>query len=81
MIKKIRKLPVLHMICGEIDSSRTDLQDVTLFYFMRSNEEGIPSYDTYEECLDDITDYIIVGSLNGKFLISLNRILIDVRIV
>lgn len=69
------------MICGEIDGSRTDLQDVTLFYFMRTTDEGIPSFDTYEECLDDITSYLVVGSLDGRFLASLNRMLTDVRIV
>lgn len=68
------------MICGQIDGSRTDLQDVTFFYFMRTSDEGVPSFDTYDECLDEITSYIVVGSLGGGFLPSLNRMLVDVRI-
>ncbi|XP_011639724.2 dynein heavy chain 10, axonemal [Pogonomyrmex barbatus] len=77
MVEKVRQVPVLHMICGQIDSSRTDLQDVTFFYFMRTSDEGIPSFDTYEECLNEITNYIVVGSLNSNFLASLNRILVN----
>jgi len=81
MVEKVRQVPVLHMICGQIDGNRTDLQDVTFFYFMRTSDEGIPSFDTYEECLNKITNYVVVGSLNGKFLSSLNRILVNVSTV
>jgi len=81
MVEKVRKVPMIHMICGQVDSSRTDLQDITFFYFMRTSDEGIPSFDTYEECLNEITSYVVVGSLGEKFLPSLDRILIDVRIV
>ncbi|XP_011694340.1 PREDICTED: dynein heavy chain 10, axonemal [Wasmannia auropunctata] len=78
MVEKVRQIPVLHMISGQVDGSRTDLQDVTFFYFMRTGDEGIPSFDTYEECLDEITNYLVVGSLGRNFLLSLNMILIDV---
>ncbi|XP_011874224.1 PREDICTED: dynein heavy chain 10, axonemal [Vollenhovia emeryi] len=78
MVEKVRQVPVLHMICGQIDSKRIDLQDVTFFYFMRTSDEGIPSFDTYEECLNEITNYVVVGSLDRKFLSSLNRILVNV---
>ncbi|KYN43305.1 Dynein heavy chain 10, axonemal, partial [Trachymyrmex septentrionalis] len=78
MVEKVRQVPVLHMICGTIDDSRTDLQDITLFYFMRTSDEGVRSFDTYEECLNEITNYVVVGSLNRKFLSSLNRILVNV---
>ena len=80
MVEKVRQVPVLHMICGTIDDSRTDLQDITLFYFMRTSDEGVRSFDTYEECLNEITNYVVVGSLNRKFLSSLNRILVNVSI-
>ncbi|KYN03638.1 Dynein heavy chain 10, axonemal, partial [Cyphomyrmex costatus] len=78
MVEKVRQVPVLHMICGPVDDSRTDLQDITFFYFMRTSDEGIPSFDTYEECLNEITNYVVVGSLDRKFLSSLNRILVNV---
>ena len=80
MVEKVRQVPVLHMICGQIDDSRTDLQDITFFYFMRTSDESIPSFDTYEECLNEITNYVVVGSLDRKFLSSLNRILVNVSI-
>lgn len=80
MVEKVREVPVLHMICGQIDGNRTDLQDVTFFYFMRTSDEGVPSFDTYEECLDEITSYLVVGSLDSRYLASLNRMLVDVRI-
>ncbi|XP_070520949.1 dynein axonemal heavy chain 10 [Cardiocondyla obscurior] len=78
MVEKVRQVPVLHMICGQIDSNKTDLQDVTFFYFMRTSDESIPSFDTYEECLNEITNYIIVGSLDRQVLSCLNRILVSV---
>lgn len=67
------------MICGEVDGSRTDLQDVTLFYFLRTTDEGVPNFDSYADCEDEITSYLVVGSLQGKFLVSLNRMLVEVR--
>ncbi|KAG5332872.1 DYH10 protein, partial [Acromyrmex heyeri] len=78
MVEKVRQVPVLHMICGQIDDSRTDLQDITFFYFMRTSDKSVPSFDTYEECLNEITNYVVVGSLDRKFLSSLNRILVNV---
>lgn len=81
MVEKVRQVPVLNMICGQIDGNRTDLQDVTFFYFMRTSDEGIPSFDSYEECLNEITNYVVVGSLNSNFLSSLNQILINVSTV
>lgn len=81
MVERVRQVPVLHMICGQIDANRTDLQDITFFYFMRTSDEGIPSFDTYEECLNEITNYVVVGSLNRNFLSSLNRTLVNVSSV
>ncbi|XP_076621651.1 dynein heavy chain at 89D [Colletes latitarsis] len=78
MVEKVRKVPMLHMICGELDGGRTDLQDVTLFYFLRTSDQGIPSFDSYQECTEKITSYLAVGSLHGKFLVSLNRMLVQV---
>lgn len=80
-MEKVCQIPALHMICGQIDGNRTDLQDITFFYFMRSSDEGIPSFDTYEECLNEITNYVMVGSLDSRFLASLNKILVNVSIV
>ncbi|KOX73523.1 Dynein heavy chain 10, axonemal, partial [Melipona quadrifasciata] len=78
LVKKVRKIPILHMICGEVDGSRTDLQDVTLFYFLRTTDEGVPNFDSYIDCEEQITSYLVVGSLQGKFLVSLNRMLVEV---
>ncbi|KAK1133358.1 hypothetical protein K0M31_011173 [Melipona bicolor] len=78
LVKKVRKIPILHMICGEVDGSRTDLQDVTLFYFLRTTDEGVPNFDSYIDCEEEITSYLVVGSLQGKFLVSLNRMLVEV---
>ncbi|CAL1680177.1 unnamed protein product [Lasius platythorax] len=78
LVEKVCQVPALHMICGQIDGNRTDLQDITFFYFMRTSDEGIPSFDTYEECLNEITNYVVVGSLNSRFLASLNKILVNV---
>nr|XP_031841739.1 dynein heavy chain 10, axonemal [Nomia melanderi] len=75
MVEKVRRIPVLHMICGEVDGGRADLQDTTLFYFLRTTDEGIPSFDSYQECCEEITQYLVVGSLQGKFLVTLNRML------
>lgn len=66
------------MICGEMNGSRTDLQDAVLFYFLRTTVEGIPYFDSYQECQGEITNYLAVGSLQGKFLLSMNRLLVEV---
>lgn len=81
MVEKVRQVPVLNMICGQVDGNRTDLQDVTFFYFMRTSDESVPIFDTYEECLNEITNYMVVGSLDRKFLSSLNRVLVNVSTV
>ncbi|XP_076395908.1 uncharacterized protein LOC143265792 [Megachile rotundata] len=78
MVERVKKVPALHMICGELDGSRTDLHDVTLFYFLRTHDEGIPPFDSYEECNDEIAKYLVVGSLQGRYLLSMNRILLQV---
>ncbi|EZA57210.1 Dynein heavy chain 10, axonemal [Ooceraea biroi] len=78
LVEKVRKTPVLHMMCGKLDTSKIDPQVSTFFYFLRTSDEGIPSFDTYEECLGEIVNYLVVGALNSRFLYSLNRILIDV---
>ncbi|XP_050455387.1 dynein axonemal heavy chain 10 [Cataglyphis hispanica] len=78
LVEKVIQIPALHIICGQIDGNRTDLQGITFFYFMRSSDEGIPSFDSYEECLDRIPNYIVVGSLDSRFLASLNNILVNV---
>ncbi|KAG7199559.1 hypothetical protein KM043_014170 [Ampulex compressa] len=78
MVERVQKTPVLNMICGEVDGNRADLKDTTFYYFLRTSDEGIPPFDTYEECLEEITSYLIVGSLKGKFLVSLNRLLVQV---
>lgn len=67
------------MICGKVDGSRTDLYDVTLFYFLRTIDDGIPNFDSYIDCDEQITQYLVVGSLQGKFLVSLNRMLVEVE--
>jgi len=73
-------VPVLHMTCGQLDLNNIDPQVNTFFYFLRTSDEGIPSFDSYDECLDNILNYVVVGMLGRKFLYSLNRILVDVRI-
>jgi len=80
IVEKVRKVPVLHMKCGQLDISNIDPQVNTFFYFLRTSDEGIPSFDTYDECLDQILHYVVVGTLGRKFLFSLNRMLVDVRI-
>lgn len=77
-MEKVRKTPILHMFCGEVDGSKPELQDVTLFYFMRTTHDGIPHFDSYAECDEQMTHYLIVGSLNGKFLISMHRMITQV---
>lgn len=79
LVEKVRKIPNLHMICGKVDGSRTDLHDVTLFYFLRTIDDGIPNFDSYNDCDEQITQYLVVGSLQGKFLVSLNRMLVEVE--
>lgn len=78
MVDTIEKIPKLHMICGEVDGGRADLQNLTLFYFMRTTDAGVPAFDSYKECLEEITRYLIVGSIQGKFLLSLNKMLVQV---
>nr|XP_034180267.1 dynein heavy chain 10, axonemal [Osmia lignaria] len=78
MVEKVEKVPVLHIICGELDGSRNDLHDVTLFYFLRTKDEGVPPFDSYQECDEEITNYLVVGSLQGRFLLSMNRMLAQV---
>ncbi|XP_043489632.1 dynein axonemal heavy chain 10 [Polistes fuscatus] len=78
MVDKERKKPVIHIICGEIDGQTFDLQNVNFFYFMRINEEAVPPFETYEECLDQMPSNLIVGSINGHFLASLNALLVHV---
>ena len=77
-MEKVRKTPILHMFCGEVNGSKPELQNVTLFYFMRTTHDGIPSFDSYAECNEQMTHYLIVGSLNGKFLISMHRMITQV---
>ncbi|XP_012272400.1 dynein heavy chain 10, axonemal [Orussus abietinus] len=78
MVEKVLRIPVLHMFCGKIDANDPELQGVNLIYFLRTNENGVPPYETYEECNADIVDYLIVGSLNGKFLSSFHKMLTGV---
>ena len=66
------------MFCGEIDGRRSDLGDVNLIYFMRTNDDGLPPFDSFDECSAEMPSYIIVGSLNGKFLSTLNRMITNV---
>ncbi|XP_076683165.1 uncharacterized protein LOC143376572 [Andrena cerasifolii] len=77
MVDTIERIPKLHMICGEVDGGRADLQNLTLFYFMRTTDVGVPAFDSYKECLEEITKYLIVGSIQGKFLLSLNKMLVQ----
>ncbi|KOC59925.1 Dynein heavy chain 10, axonemal [Habropoda laboriosa] len=77
IVEKVIKIPVLHMLCGKVDGGRADLQDVTLFYFLRTSDEGVPNFDSYQECENEITNYLVVGSLQGKFLVSMNKILVQ----
>lgn len=77
MDKEIEK-PIIHIICGEIDSKSFDLKDINFFYFMRINEEPIPPFETYEECVDQMPNCMIVGSINGHFLASLETLLVQV---
>ncbi|XP_015172668.1 PREDICTED: uncharacterized protein LOC107064483 [Polistes dominula] len=78
MVDKERKKPVIHIICGEIDGQHFDLQNMNFFYFLRINEEAVPPFETYEECLDHMPTNLIVGSINGHFLASLNTLLVQV---
>nr|KAF7430111.1 hypothetical protein H0235_006509 [Vespula pensylvanica] len=75
--KEIEK-PIIHIICGEIDSKSFDVKDINFFYFMRINEEPIPPFETYEECVDQMPNCMIVGSINGHFLASLETLLVQV---
>ena len=72
------QVPVLHMCFGEIDVRKSDLKDINIIYFIRAKEDAIPPFDTFEECCTELPSYILVGSLNGKFLCTLNRILTQV---
>ncbi|XP_076380407.1 dynein heavy chain at 89D [Megalopta genalis] len=78
MVDKVKKIPVLHLICGEVDGSKAELQETTLFYFLRVTDEGVPSFDSLQECYAEITQYLVVGSLQGKFLVTLSRMLSQV---
>lgn len=81
MVEKVRYIPVLHMKCGQLDVKRIEADVSTFFYFLRSGEEGVPSYDSYEDCNNGIAKHVVVGSIKRNFLFSLNRILNEVRIV
>lgn len=78
---KVVQVPVLHIFFGEIDGKRTDLQDINLIYFMRTNEEETPVFNTLEVCFAEMPCYFIVGSLNGNLLSTLNRMLTYVIII
>ncbi|KAK2587900.1 hypothetical protein KPH14_003996 [Odynerus spinipes] len=78
MVDREKKRPVVHMICGEIDGNKFDLENVNFFYFMRTSEEPVPPFETKEECLDQMPSYMIVGSINGRFLSSLNTLITQV---
>ncbi|XP_028981786.1 dynein heavy chain 10, axonemal [Diachasma alloeum] len=78
VVDKVVQIPVIHMLCGEIDPDDKELHDATLFYFLRTKDRGIPAFDTWQACHEQITEYMIVGSLHGQFLQSMNNILVNV---
>ncbi|XP_043285221.1 uncharacterized protein [Venturia canescens] len=64
------------MFFGEIDPNNKEIENSNLFYFMRTSEEGIPAFESYEDCNKRITNYLIVGSLNGNLLPAMNMLLV-----
>lgn len=81
VVDKVVQKPVIHMFCGEINPSNPELKNHNLFYFLRTSEEGIPSFDSWESCNGRMTDYLIVGSINGSILSSLKNMLINVSLL
>ncbi|XP_011310250.1 dynein heavy chain 10, axonemal [Fopius arisanus] len=78
VVDKVVQIPVIHMLCGEIDPHNKELQGVTLFYFVRTKDKGIPAFDTWQACHEQITEYMIVGSLRAPFLQAMNNLLVHV---
>lgn len=75
------EIPVIHIIFGEINLNDPELVNMNLFYFLRTSEEAIPSFDTLHMSNKQMEDYLNVGSLNGDFLNTLNKILIHVSLL
>lgn len=78
VVDKVVQIPVLHMFFGEIDPKNKDVDGINLFYFTRTSDESIPEFETFQACNERITRYLMVGSVNGKLLSCLNKILIHV---
>ncbi|XP_066583833.1 dynein axonemal heavy chain 10-like [Prorops nasuta] len=81
LVEVMRRVPILSMMHGDITvdpGKENELKNVNIFYFVRSRDEGIPELSSYEECIATIPSYLVVGSMNGKFLNSLERLLTQV---
>ncbi|XP_057328415.1 dynein axonemal heavy chain 10-like isoform X2 [Microplitis mediator] len=78
VVDKVIEIPVIHITCGQLTQNDPELMKNNFFYFLRTSDEKIPNFDSQETCDDEILNYIVVGSLNGFFLESLNEMLVNV---
>lgn len=78
MVEKTIRIPEIHLIFGQLDGNNVELHDKNIVYFMRSVEDAVPAFDTLTECMAEMPDYMIIGSMNGRYLASLEKLLVYV---
>lgn len=72
---------MIHITYGQLTQNDPELMKTNFFYFLRISDEKIPNFDSQETCDNEILNYIVVGSLNGFFLESLNEMLVNVNLL
>lgn len=79
MVEKTVRIPEIHLIFGQLDGNNVELYDKNIVYFMRSGEEAVPAFENISECMAEMPDYMVVGSMNGgRYLASLDKLLVYV---
>jgi hypothetical protein len=77
-VDRIVQVPILHCFFGEIDNSDNILTDQQMIYILRSSDTAIPVFQSRDSCWAAFPRHVIVGSLQGEFLLTMARMLKDV---
>lgn len=79
--KIIQEMQIAYMMHGQftpLDVENTQ-KDTRYVYFIRLTEEAIPNFDTYDEALAQMPDYVLTGSCMSNLLQSVIGMLKGVR--
>lgn len=80
---KIIRVPKLHIICGNEYNrfNKNETSNVRLLYFMRNQEAAVPFFSSCEKCVDSMTAYFSIGSLEGNVANAMIQIFSEVTFI